>query len=57
MKEHIKRWKWLYSFYLLTVINYFVANSYLNFIVILGMILMLIMFYRATVDILYNGGK
>lgn len=57
MKEHIKRWKWLYSFYLLAVINYFVTNSYINFIVILGMILMLIMFYRVTVDRLYNGGK
>ena len=57
MKQHIKRWKWLYIFYLLTVINYFVTNSYINFIVILGMILMLIMFYRATVDRIYNGGK
>ena len=57
MKEHIKRWKWLYSFYLLAVINYFVTSSYLNFIVILGIILMLIMFYRAVVDRLYNGGK
>lgn len=57
MKEHIKRWKWLYSFYLLAVINYLVTNSYINFIVILGMILMLIMFYRAMVDRLYNGSK
>lgn len=57
MKEHIKRWKWLYSFYLLAVTNYFVTNGYINFIVILGMILMLIMFYRATVDRLYNGSK
>lgn len=54
MKEHIKRWKWLYSFYLLAVINYFVTNTEIKLWLIGAMIIILIMFYRSTIDRLYK---
>ena len=57
MKEHIKRWKWLYSFYLLTVINYFVENDLASFTLVLGMLLALVMFYRATIERIYNNNR
>ena len=57
MKQHIKRWKWLYIFYLLTVINCFVKNDLASFTLVLGMLLALVMFYRATVERIYNNNR
>lgn len=57
MKQHIKRWKWLYIFYLLTVINYFVKNDLASFTLVLGMLLALVMFYRATIERIYNNNR
>ena len=57
MKQHIKRWRWLYIFYLLTVINYFVKNDLASFTLVLGMLLALVMFYRATIERIYNNNR
>ena len=56
MKQHLKRWKWLYIFYL-TVINYFVKNDLASFTLVLGMLLALVMFYRATIERIYNNNR
>lgn len=57
MKQHIKRWRWLYIFYLLTVINYFVKNDLASLTLVLGMLLALVMFYRATIERIYNNNR
>lgn len=58
MKQHLKKWKWLYIFYLLTVINYyFVKNDLASFTLVLGMLLALVMFYRATIERIYNNNR
>lgn len=57
MKQHLKRWKWLYIFYLLTVINYFIKNDLASFTLVLGMLLALVMFYRATIERIYNNNR
>lgn len=54
MKEHIKRWKWLYIFYLLAVINYFVTSTGIKLGLIGVMVITMIMFYRSTIERLYN---
>ena len=57
MKQHLKRWKWLYIFYLLAVINYFVENDLASFTLVLGMFLALVMFYRGTIERIYNNNR
>lgn len=57
MKEHIKKWKWLYIFYLLTISKYFTVNNTIKIILLSAMTVTLIMFYRATVERIYNNNR
>lgn len=57
MKEHIKKWKWLYIFYLLTISKYFTVNNTIKIILLSAMTVTLIMFCRATIERIYNNNR
>ena len=54
MKEHIKRWKWLYAFYLVAIPKFFTTNETIKTVLFCIMTILLIMFYRSTIDRLYK---
>ena len=54
MKQHIKKWMYLYMFYLVAIPNFFVRNSAIKLGLIGVMIFLLIMFYRSTVNRIYR---
>lgn len=54
MKEHIKKWKWLYAFYLVAIPNFFTTNETIKTVLFCIMAILFVMFYRSTVDRLYK---
>ena len=54
MKEHIKKWEWLYAFYLVAIPNFFITNETIKIVLLCVMSIIFVMFCRSTIDRIYR---